>query len=464
MKKIFVKCILGFAILALLAVASYYALLKFYEFKIPYGTWVNGIYVTGLSYDEAAALLLSENTYIPEVKVVDAEGKIHKLVLPEDAYTLTYRIGLEELVIKSDIFGTKQLQMKPFVHIHTEVFDKYLEAQEICKSKTLMQGEERLEIVKEEDGFHLYDSLAYVADIDKVKSVVRNAFENHIDELVLLEENCYNTPAYSEEEQKIYDEYIKLVEFTNTFMMELTIDGEIVYTVDASVLKDWILTNKDGSYKLDRNGDYQLDKAQVKAYAKQISKEVSTYFGAPWEFTTHNGDLIEVKAGNYGRALKVDPLYKALLSGFEQGADSKALLAYELAFSFYVGFGASIGDSYIEVDLEAQEIYMYLDGELVFTSDCVTGDVWRRRETPKGVFYVEYKQRNRVLKGEDYRTPVSYWMHFYNHCGFHDASWRRAFGDEIYLRDGSHGCVNMPPAKAKELYDLVYKGIPVIVY
>ena len=121
-------------------------------------------------------------------------------------------------------------------------------------------------------------------------------------------------------------------------------------------------------------------------------------------------------------------------------------------------------DSYIEVDLEAQEIYMYLDGELVFRSDCVTGDVWRRRETPKGVFYVEYKQRNRVLKGEDYRTPVSYWMHFYNHCGFHDASWRRAFGDEIYLRDGSHGCVNMPPAKAKELYDLVYKGIPVIVY
>ena len=117
MKKIFVKCILGFAILALLAVASYYALLKFYEIKIPYGTWVNGIYVTGLSYDEAAALLLSENTYIPELKVVDAEGKMHKLILPEDAYTLTYRLGLEEQVMSGDLFGVRDVKIQPFVHI-----------------------------------------------------------------------------------------------------------------------------------------------------------------------------------------------------------------------------------------------------------------------------------------------------------------------------------------------------------
>jgi lipoprotein-anchoring transpeptidase ErfK/SrfK len=55
-------------------------------------------------------------------------------------------------------------------------------------------------------------------------------------------------------------------------------------------------------------------------------------------------------------------------------------------------------------------------------------------------------------------------MHFYNHCGFHDAYWRSKFGGEIYLKDGSHGCVNMPPAKAKELYELAYAGMPVVVY
>ena len=34
----------------------------------------------------------------------------------------------------------------------------------------------------------------------------------------------------------------------------------------------------------------------------------------------------------------------------------------------------------------------------------------------------------------------------------------------IYQYGGSHGCINLPPAKAKILYDLVYTGIPVICY
>jgi len=250
--------------------------------------------------------------------------------------------------------------------------------------------------------------------------------------------------------------------------MELSIEGKIVYTVDASVLKDWLLVKKDGSYALDKNGNYQLDKSKIKEYVAQISEETTTYFGKPWTFTNHKGESIEVKAGNFGRALKTNALYNALLNGFLQG--NGARLGYELEFGFYpktakeIEYGAGIGDSYIEVDLEEQEIYLYLDGELTFTSDCVTGDVRRRRETPDGVFYVEYMQRNRVLKGEGYRTPVNYWMHFYNHCGFHDAVWRKSFGDDIYLNDGSHGCINMPFEKAKEMYELVFKGMPVVIY
>ena len=141
-----------------------------------------------------------------------------------------------------------------------------------------------------------------------------------------------------------------------------------------------------------------------------------------------------------------------------------------MEFTFYpegakeVEYGAGYGDSYVEVDIKGQHVYVYIDGELVLDSPCVSGDVLKNRLTPTGVFYIEYKQRNRTLRGEDYATPVSYWMHFYNHCGFHDANWRRKFGEDIYINDGSHGCVNMPPAKAKEMYGIVYSGMPVIVY
>ena len=33
-------------------------------------------------------------------------------------------------------------------------------------------------------------------------------------------------------------------------------------------------------------------------------------------------------------------------------------------------------------------------------------------------------------------------MPFDGGIGFHDASWRDEFGGDIYLTDGSHGCIN----------------------
>ncbi len=55
-------------------------------------------------------------------------------------------------------------------------------------------------------------------------------------------------------------------------------------------------------------------------------------------------------------------------------------------------------------------------------------------------------------------------MPFNGNIGFHDAPWRKEFGKDIYMKQGSHGCVNMPPAIAKELFENISKGIPVIVY
>ena len=46
----------------------------------------------------------------------------------------------------------------------------------------------------------------------------------------------------------------------------------------------------------------------------------------------------------------------------------------------------------------------------------------------------------------------------------HDASWRSSFGGNIYKTNGSHGCINLPPSVAQELYSYVEKGTPVICY
>ena len=129
------------------------------------------------------------------------------------------------------------------------------------------------------------------------------------------------------------------------------------------------------------------------------------------------------------------------------------------------------GESWVEVDLTNQHVFVVVDGELKVECDCVSGlDRNAGRRTPTGFYKINLKTTERDLVGlnpdgtESYRSHVHYWMPFNKNIGLHDATWRYKFGGTIYKNDGSHGCVNLPLAKAKEIYGYVYKGMPVIVY
>ena len=82
-----------------------------------------------------------------------------------------------------------------------------------------------------------------------------------------------------------------------------------------------------------------------------------------------------------------------------------------------------------------------------------------------GVWAIDAKKHDAVLKGEGYTQPVTYWMPFNGNVGIHDAdTWRSEYGGEIYKTSGSHGCVNTPTANAEKIFNTVEIGTPVIVY
>ena len=105
------------------------------------------------------------------------------------------------------------------------------------------------------------------------------------------------------------------------------------------------------------------------------------------------------------------------------------------------------------MDLATQHLYFYKDGKVIIDSPFVSGNVSKNYTTPPGLFELYYKQKDRVLKGEDYAAPVKYWMPFNGGIGLHDADWRSKFGGTIYQTNGSHGCINLPPAVAKTVYE-----------
>lgn len=131
--------------------------------------------------------------------------------------------------------------------------------------------------------------------------------------------------------------------------------------------------------------------------------------------------------------------------------------------------GSDWGNTYVQVDLAGQHVYMIKDGACVWDAPCVTGNVSKAYTTPDGIYSLTYKEKDRILRGKkldngkyEYESHVDYWMPFNGGIGFHDASWRNKFGGTIYQTSGSHGCVNLPPASVPAFYDMLYKGIPVI--
>lgn len=55
-------------------------------------------------------------------------------------------------------------------------------------------------------------------------------------------------------------------------------------------------------------------------------------------------------------------------------------------------------------------------------------------------------------------------MPFNGGIGFHDASWQPYFGGDRYLEGGSHGCINMPPDSAAELYNIIQYNVPIVCF
>ena len=86
--------------------------------------------------------------------------------------------------------------------------------------------------------------------------------------------------------------------------------------------------------------------------------------------------------------------------------------------------------------------------------------------TPTGLYHVQSRQRDVTLyplSGGAY--PVKYWVTFDAPLfGFHDASWQTIpFGSGRYRTEGSHGCVHLPLAAMRSLYNWARVGATVSI-
>ncbi|WP_338471174.1 L,D-transpeptidase family protein [Niallia sp. XMNu-256] len=218
-----------------------------------------------------------------------------------------------------------------------------------------------------------------------------------------------------------------------------------------------------------------IDTENINNKISEINHSQST-LNKDFSFKSNSGKVITVKGQGYGWALDVEKEASQIDKAFANGETTlSASNTYGHGWSGEgYGYGVTknggIGDTYAEVSLAEQRMWIYRDGQLVFTTHVVTGNHNTGEETSEGVWYVLYKRTPYELTGSrvggsPYAIEVNYWVPFTNSGqGFHDASWRTNWSGNAYISDGSGGCVNVEPGLMKKVYENLNVYDPVVVY
>lgn len=297
-------------------------------------------------------------------------------------------------------------------------------------------------IIKEDEGTELLE--------DKVKEAVATAIMSLAESVDLEEQGCYLAPSVTSE-----DEALKTAcETMNKYVgAKITYKfGDKAETLNGNEIHNWLTVS---------GTSVGVSESKAAEYVKNLASTCNTAY-KPKTLKTSYGKTVTITTGNYGWKIDQAKETAALVSLIKNGEQTSREPEYSQKAASHSG--NDYGNTYVEINLTAQHLYFYANGKLLVESDFVSGNAAKGWSTPAGAYSITYKQRNATLKGQGYATPVSYWMPFNGGIGLHDANWRKTFGGTIYKNGGSHGCVNLPPAVAKTIYENISAGDPVLCY
>lgn len=289
---------------------------------------------------------------------------------------------------------------------------------------------------------------------EKTVKLLREAVDFAKTEISLEEQGCYQIPGKRSNDDILLATCETLNTHVRTNMVYLF--GDQTEVLSGEMIQPWL--------SFDEVGNVTISEEKAAEFVSTLAQKYDTA-DRPREFHTTGGRTVTVEGGSYGwlidQAAEVPVLLQCIRTGF-QGERYAEYAQTAVSFD-----NSDLGDTYVEIDLSGQHVWMYVDGEQIVSTDCVSGMMTQAdRVTPPGTYTLYYKESPAILRGanNEYESKVTYWMPFNGGIGLHDATWRSSFGGSIYINDGSHGCINLPFEAAKTIYENVYDGIPIICY
>lgn len=310
---------------------------------------------------------------------------------------------------------------------------------------------------------------AYIQYKDGVYEIVPEVIGTEVDETALM--NAIAEAFVSSNGE---------VEITGLYANpEITADSEVITTAKAELDKimSSAITIDDGTNSVTLSGKkihtlitgvkhlkVRVDEDAVYEYVTDKLKPKFNTVGIERTVNSPGSGKFTISGGTYGNIIDRDLETEQLVKELSAGETVEREPNYYFKQSTKKTKNGGIGLTYIDVNIADQMVYCVKKGDLVYSSDVVTGNPNTGHGTPTGVYRIEYHSANWYMK--KYQVFTYYWMpiDLSTGVGLHDATWRSTFGGSYYLGSGSHGCVNMPYNTAKYIFNNFADGTPVIVH
>ena len=430
------------------------------------GTEVNGIGISGMTVEEAAAQIESFYNAGYTLTLTGRDGKTEKIKGSQIGFKVAVPEGLQAILDEQNAAGRVYGPSVDNSHTMTmeNTYDEAL-LDSVIDGLSFVSGDgiqmtadayitpyaegQPFTIVEEVYGNNL--------DMEKTRAAIRQAVSAGTEELDLDAAGCYAAVTVTADNEQLKAQCAVMNQCRE--MSVTYVFGNDSQVLDGETISSWITMQADGTIAVDQE--------KAAAYVASLAAVYDTA-GTTRTFRTASGTDVQL-TGPYGWKIDQAAETAALIGAIQTGQSQSREPVYSQTASSRTE--ADWGGTYVEVDMGGQHVYMVKDHTLVWDAPCVTGNVSKNYTTPEGIYSIAYKQTDRILRGAkkadgtyEYESHVDYWMPFNGGIGLHDADWRGSFGGSIYKTNGSHGCINLPVDKAPTLYELIEKGTPVICH
>lgn len=450
-------CVIGFILV--ISAAVYIGISIHYKGYFYNGTTINGIDVSGYSVEDVKMVIRAGvNDYVLEIETrgsepVKIKGKDIDLAPVWDS-------SLDEFLEAQTGFAWIGAAKNPKSYTsETMISFDHDKLTGILDGCAFMQQENQTEPKNAAISDYIagvgYEIVPAKQGTALDKAILYEAIENAVyglDERIVAEEtDCYHEPAVLDDDEDLNRRLNNLNQLCRAKINYVV--GEDEWTLDADTYHEWFVISEDG--------EVSLDESLVRKYAVDLGHKYNTCYGNR-EFMTSYGVTVTVGNSRYGWKVDYDAEQAQIIDEITNGIQETRDLNYVMTANSHTG--PDYGNSYVEINLTAQHLFLYKDGELITECDFVSGNLAKGYGTPTGFFGLTYKDYDATLSGTGYSSHVDYWMPFNGNIGMHDATWRSTFGAAIYMRKGSHGCINMPHSIAEKVFEVVDTNYPVVVY